>query len=333
MRNRILYSLFIVVVVALAMAPAVFGQDARAAQLLEASRQAIGAQALDGLRTLSVEAALQRNLNTMQISSDVEMLLELPDKYARIEQPNAPGMIAGAMTSGFNGDRPLQPVQGGFAGGGLVIRMGGPSGPPPDLPKPTPEEQERIEKSVVRSHKHELSRLMLGWFAAAHPSVAPQYAYAGEAESPDGRAHVIDVTGTDGFAARLFIDQRTHLPLMVSYKAAQRQIVMAGGPGRGGAGGAGHGGVVVAREGARPMSEEERKRLPEDAQQQIAALQKAPPPMVDYTLYFEDWQSADGLRFPRTVRRASEGTTTEEWTVGTVKVNPKIDAKKFEVER
>jgi hypothetical protein len=81
------------------------------------------------------------------------------------------------------------------------------------------------------------------------------------------------------------------------------------------------------------MSEEERKRLPEDAQKQIAALQKAPPPMVDYTLYFEDWQSADGLRFPRTVRRASEGTTTEEWTVSTVKVNPRIDAKTFEVRR
>lgn len=331
MRIRILYSVFFVVVLALAMAPAVFGQDARAAQVLEASRTAIGAGTIDGLRSLSLEAVLQRNLPTMQISSDVEILLELPDKYARIEQPNAPGMIAGAMNSGFNGDRPLRPVQGGFAGGGMVIRMGGPALPPPDLTKPAPQEQEKIEKAVVRSQKHELARLMLGWFAAAHPSVAAQYTFAGEAESPDGRAYVIDVVGADGFAARLFIDQQTNLPLMVSYRAPQRQIVTVAGPGRGAATGApGHGGGV-AREGSGTMSDEERKRRAGDAQQQMAALQKEPPPLVEYTLYFEDWQPVDGIRFPRTIRRASEGTTTEEWAVGKVRVNPKIDAKAFEV--
>ena len=48
--------------------------------------------------------------------------------------------------------------------------------------------------------------------------------------------------------------------------------------------------------------------------------------------YFEDWQDGDGLKFPRKIRRAMAGTTSEEWTVTKVKVNPTIDPKKFAVE-
>ena len=35
-------------------------------------------------------------------------------------------------------------------------------------------------------------------------------------------------------------------------------------------------------------------------------------------------------KFPHKMRRAMGGATTEEWTVNKVKVNPKIDPKKFE---
>jgi hypothetical protein len=325
---------FVVVVLALAIAPVVFGEeDARAAQVIATTRKAIGGKTLDALKTLGVETVLQRNINTMQISSDVEILLELPDKFARIEQPNTPGMIGGGMTSGFNGDRTLQPVQGGFPGGAMVIRMGGPAPAPSDGVKLTPDEQAKLEKAAVRGQRHELSRLMLGWFAMTHPSVTAAYTFAGDAESPDGRAYVIDVTNTDGFTARLFIDQQTNLPLMVTYRAPQRQVVTAGGPGRVTAGGEGHGGSVAAHgaASARTPPAGERSRLPGDAQKQIDDMPRTPPIMVDYTLYFEDWQPVDGIQFPRKIRRASEGTTTEEWTIGKVRINPKIDAKKFAV--
>ncbi len=314
MRNRILYAVFAAIVAALAIAPAVFGQEDRAAQVLAASRRAIGGTTLDALKTLSIEGAVVRNINTMQISSDVEILLELPDKYVRTDQPNAPGLVVSGMTTGFNGDRPIQPVQGGFGGGAMVIRMGGPM-PSSDAPKLSPEEQRKLEASVVRGQTHELSRLMLGWFAAAHPSLGVQYTFAGEAESPDGRAFVIDAKGADGFAARLFIDRQTSMPLMLTYQGPQRQVMTVGGPGRGAAGGGpAHGGGTH-----------------QDAQRQVADLAKQPPVMVDYTLYFEDWQPVDGVRFPRRIRRASGGETTEEWTIDKVKINPKIDAKKFAV--
>ncbi len=52
--------------------------------------------------------------------------------------------------------------------------------------------------------------------------------------------------------------------------------------------------------------------------------------MVDYTLYFDDWRDVDGIKFPHRLRRAAAGATTEEWSINKVRVNPKIDPKKFE---
>ena len=325
MRNKILYFVFVAVVLALASAPVVFGQeDDRAAQVLAMSRKTIGDTKLDALKTMSLQATLQRNLSAMQLSSDVEILLELPDKYVRTDQSNMPGLTMSATSTGFNGEKPIQPVQGGLAGGAFVIRMG-PGGPAPaQSEKLSPEEQEKVGKSVVRSARQELSRLMLGWFAAAHPSVSAQYTFAGEAESLDGRAYVIDVKNGDGFAARLFIDQQTNLPLMVTYQGPQRHVMTSGTrvPG---------GGTVVQRTPTAPTTEEQRKKEQHDINAQVEEMRKQPPAMVDYTLFFEDWRSVDGVQFPHKIRRAAEGSTTEEWTVGKVRINPKIDPKKFAV--
>ena len=59
-------------------------------------------------------------------------------------------------------------------------------------------------------------------------------------------------------------------------------------------------------------------------------LQQQPPATVEFTIFFDDWRETDGLTFPHALRRAFAGATTEQWTVSKVKVNPKIDPKKFE---
>jgi hypothetical protein len=306
----------------------------KTAEILGGTRKAIGDKKLDTLKSLSVNATLQRNVGNMQINSDVELMVELPDKYARSETTTGP--VSGSNTTGFNGDKLLtranSPMVGG--GGGMIIRMGpggGAFGGPGSDVKPTPEEQEKMNAAMLRSSRQELSRLMLGWFAMAHPSINAEYSYAGEAESPDGKAYVIDAKNADGFAARLFIDQQTHLPLMLTYQGPQPRMITMGGPGRGadgrqGAPGGGQGRAMT------PPTEEERKKMREEVQKQMAAMEKEPPKMIEYTIYFDDWREEDGVKFPHTMRRASGGTTSEEWTITKVKVNPKIDAKKFAIE-
>lgn len=337
MNYRALGSVAAAAAIAFAQPVIYVAQEAnRAAEIIAAARKAIGDKKLEGLKTFSMEAALQRNLNNMQINSDVEIVLDLPDKYLRQETPQGGGMmLAGGGLSGFNGDRPLQKVNlGGVpAGGGIMVRMGGPGGPEPGGgEKPTPEQLEQMNKTLVRSGLVEASRLMLGWFAAAHPAANAQYTFAGEAESPDGKAFVIDVKNADNFAARLFIDQQTSLPLMVTYRGPQPRM-MTSGPAAAGAGAGGHGGGHVIQQSTPPAgratTEDERKKLRADAEKQIQDLQKQPPVLVDFAVYFEEWREADGVKFPFRMRRATDGTTTEEWTVHKIKVNPKLDPKRF----
>jgi len=330
MNYRALVPLALAAVIAFAQPVAFIAQEiGKAAEILAAARKAIGDKKLDTLKTFSVQSALQRNVQTMQVSSDVEILLDLPDKYLRTEASTGGGMImAAGGTSGFNGDRPLQkPNAGGMPGGGMVIRMGGPGGlSSGDGEKPTPEQLTAMSKAMVRSSQTEASRLMLGWFAMAHPAVNAQYTFAGEAESPDGKAYVIDVKNADSFTARLFIDEQTHLPLMVTYKGPQpRMMTQGGGPRQvTPAGGNPHAVTMTSS-----MSEEDRKKAQAEIDKQIKDAQRQPPVMADYTVFFEDWREADGVKFPFKMRRAMGSETTEEWTVSKVKVNPKIDPKRF----
>jgi hypothetical protein len=311
MNYKAIAPLVLAAAIAFAQPVAFIAQEAgKAAEILAAARKAIGDKRLDALKTFSVQSALQRNVQSVQLSSDVEILLEFPDKYLRSEVSNGGGMmLAGGGVSGFNGDRSLQKLNGGnlVAGGNMLIRIGGPGGSLPggSGEKPTPEQLEQMNKGAVRGGQMEASRLMLGWFAMVHPAINVQYVYAGEAESPDGKAYVIDVKSADNFAARLFVDQQTHLPLMVTYKGPQPRMVIQGAPGRQVTSGAG------------------------DAGKQIQEMQRQPPMTVDYTLFFDDWREADGVKFPFKMRRAMGSETTEEWTVSKVKVNPKIDPKRF----
>ena len=307
MRISVSTACAVAVVAAFAITQTVAAQDAKATEVLAGARKAIGGKKLDGLTSLSVQAAAQRNIGNFQMTSDLELLLGLPDKYVRSESSSS-AMVNMSSTTGFNGDRPIKGrAQAGMpAGGGMMIRMGGPgmmlAG---GGDKPTPEQQAELDKQIVRSARQEISRFMLGWFATAHPSMSAQYTYAGEAESPDGKAFIVDVKSADGFAARLFIDETTHLPLMVTYRASQLQRIAVDGPPRTGADGRG----------------------------QMEQVQAQPPAMVDYTLYFDDWREEEGIKFPHALRRAAAGATMEEWTVTKVKVNPKIDSKKFDSEQ
>ena len=317
-----------VVATILAAAPAAYGgQDSKATEVLAAARKEIGGKKLDSLKSLSVQAAAQRNVGNFQLISNLELLVDFPDKYVRSETSNS-AMVNMASTMGFNGNHPVKGlVQPGMpAGGGMIVRMGGPGMAMPGGEKLTPAEQEQVDNQMVRSARQEISRLMLGWFGMTHPSIVVDYTYAGEAESPDGKAFIVDARDADGFAARVFIDEKTHLPLMVTYKGPQPRMVTAGGPPPGSGAGAG------APAPARSASQVDPKQLADKAKKQIDQMQKEPPVLVEYALFFDDWREEDGIKFPHSIRRSLAGTTTEEWSVNKVKVNPKIDPKKFESE-
>ena len=127
-------------------------QDARAAEVIAQTRKALGGKKLETLKTLSAEAAMDRNLGSVQMSMDIELLLEMPDKFLKTEQPR--GMVNMSMKSGFNGDEAILPGGGSVsagAGGAMVFRMGGPGGASHEGAKPTPEQLAELQKVSLRS--------------------------------------------------------------------------------------------------------------------------------------------------------------------------------------
>ena len=287
--------------------PGLAAED-KAAEAIAAARAAIGGGRLDTLRTLAVDAKAARNIGDRQLRSTLELLVEAPDKYARIEEMTAP--IARTSVMGFNGDTAIRPAGMSMGHGGAVMVVMGPGGAAPPGEKMTPEQEAELNATLLRSQRAEVSRLMLGWLAMTHPSMKATYTYAGEAESPDGKAHVIDIA-SDGFAARLFIDQATNLPLMMTYQGPKPRVVTMQAPGGRGAAGR-HGGAPAAGGGT-----------------SFEGMRADAPEMVENRVFFSDWREAGGIQFPHVLQRAIDGETVEEWEITRVRVNEPIDPKKF----
>ena len=52
---------------------------------------------------------------------------------------------------------------------------------------------------------------------------------------------------------------------------------------------------------------------------------------VEFRVYYADYQTVGGVQLPHRIQRSIDGKPTEEMVFDTIKVNPKIDAKKFQV--
>jgi hypothetical protein len=163
--------------------------------------------------------------------------------------------------------------------------------------------------------KMELQR----WTVALFADSAQPFIDAGVAESPDGKADVLDTKDEAGRAVRLFIDQATHLPVMLQYQEVRPRIMMAGGPGGRGPG-RGQGG---AGGGQRPSDEEMQRRIEEMRKQ-------GPPPPSAFAMHLSDYKKVDGVMLPHKVDVSIEGEPNEEWTIEKFKVNPSIKPEEFE---
>jgi len=106
-------------------------------------------------------------------------------------------------------------IQSGQPGGGMGAMLGNLGGVAGARPP---------EQSAEQSIHVGFARLLLVWLGATPSSMPVEFTYAGQAVAQaDGKkADVLNVTGPNDFAARLFIHSDTHQVLMLSYKAVSR---------------------------------------------------------------------------------------------------------------
>ncbi len=223
-------------------------------QVMADVRAALGGEKLAAVRTLAASGRTLRtgpNGNTME--NEFELALELPDKYRLRTALMAMGNMSIYRNSGFNGEQVIEEIDRppNLSGGNVVIRIGGPGGAV-DPAKMTPEQKAEADRQRLASNKRDFTRLVLGMFGASLAAAPLEFVFAGQAEAPDGKADVLDVRGTDGFAVRLFVDAATHLPLMVTWTDKEPLILQAG-PG-GTAVTAGGGGAMFQSAGGGPIA-------------------------------------------------------------------------------
>lgn len=259
--------------------------DSRTAELLAKARAALGGESrLAAVKSLSAHGTGSRAMGDMQVSGDLDLALQLPDKMLRSDSMSPMGDATIVTETGINGDTLLRHTS--IIGGGpnMVIRT-----PPP------PAHGSEAETQGIRASRAELTRLALVFFLTSPDSMPLEYSYGGEAESPDGKADVIDVTGPGSFVARLLLDQSTHRPLMLAYKGVAPRMM-----------------ISTSHDGPPPDA----ARADRDAQ---GALPE--PSIVDINMYFDEYKAIDGVLLPHHVTRSIDGKTNEEWTFKTAKIN------------
>ena len=155
-------------------------------------------------------------------------------------------------------------------------------------------------------------------------------------KSPDGKADMLEVKDVRGQALRLFVDQQTHLPLMLSFQEVRPRMMIEGGPGgRRGPGGPGGprgpmalpqwcpapaplrrwapGGSARARKrfGGAWSRCRHRRRAPSDELRRLQERRRRHAPAAAHAV-------------------TVDGKPVEEWTLEKVKVNPALKADFFD---
>jgi hypothetical protein len=299
---------------------------AKGAALLAEARKALGGEdRFKAVQRLEVKGKSARAQAQTNLEGDFEYLFELPDKFRRNESINLGDagidltqILSGAEVfeeatfagggggiGGFDGgDRGGGDFGGGGGGrGGRGGRMGGIAGLLGGTAA-TGGDPEAVKEAQRRAIGSEMARLRAALLLTSSEPVA----WIGVAESPDGKADVLEFRTPDGVPTRLLLDASTHVPLMLTWVGTPAAADFGGRGGRFGNRGGGQapdGAAGQARRGGRGGGQ------------------------VPMQMYVSDYKTVNGIRFPHLIQRGANNETTEEFVVRNVRINPSFKADTF----
>jgi hypothetical protein len=297
--NRFVMALALALPVGIAAHAA--GAEDKAIEVMVAARSAMGGSKLEAVKSISATGEYRRLMGDREINGEATIEIIVPDKIKRTEEMGIQGGPTMSRTVVLDGTEYWEDTTNR---GGNFMRFGGPGGPGgPGGQGPSEADRERFRQMAQRRLQGELQRYLLAWLARTDA----QMTYGGEAEAEDGKADVIDVKSEGGAPIRIFFDQKTHLPLMLTYDGPQPRMMMVRRPG----------GAPGGNPGPPPDPEEMRRRMAE------------PPKIVTFEVRFSDFKDVNGVMLPHQMSQSVEGKPTEEWTVSQFKVNPNLKPESF----
>jgi hypothetical protein len=315
-------------------------QSPDATQVLAGARQALGGEKkLSAVQSFILTGRTRQLRGNNLVPIVFEISCELPDRFVRVDE--FPAQDQDPTTSGFNGNDLIQvppppspaPQAAANQGRGDAPTGGRGAAPPagrgdgPPAGRGGPPANPAMRRVITL--KQDFARLALGMLAASFPSYPLTFKYLAEGQAPEGKADILDVAGPANFAAQLVVQRDTHLPVMLIWQQPATNVVfrVAGQPPPNAAPGT----IVIDAPDppAATATEDEKKAYASKVGElRRQTLAKAPP--VEYRMYYGDFREVDGMKFPFRIRRAVAGDTIEETTFDKIRINPKIDPRKFE---
>lgn len=296
------------------------GAQDRVGGIIAGARKALGGEdKIAGIKTLAAEGPFRRSLGGRDMEGTVVVTLARPDKMHRLEEMAMGGMVGGPTierTMVLSGAKAWEDTQNrGGMGGGMRIMIAGP-GQGPGGGAMT---EEQLNEARVRRMRVQMLRLTAALLADA----GTPWVDAGIAESPEGKADILETKEETGRTLRLFIDQNTKLPLMVQYQDPKPMVMINGGPGRG------PGGPGAPPPGG-PGGPPPPRMTPEEMQARAEEMRRNPPPLGTYAMHLSDFKKVDGVMLPHKIETSLDGEPNEEWTIEKYKVNGSIKADLWE---
>ncbi len=304
----------------------------KAATVLAAAHEALGGeQKIAALKSFVASGQTRRLSGDNLVPVEFEIDVQFPDKYVRKDE--IPARESAPSSTGFNGDgliqvpAPAEPPAAPARAGAASAAAGRPGGPPPMTPE---QRAAQARKARVTTIKQDFAKLTLGMFATSFSSYPLTFSYVGEAEAPQGKADVIGVKGEGNFDVRLFIASDTHLPIMISWEVPPTNVILLA-EGQPKPENPPPGTVIVPVPALPPASaaQADKDKYAKDVQAIRAKTMAGTK--VENRIYFAEYRPTDGFQFPYRLRHAVGTETIEETTFDRIKLNAKIDPKKFDV--
>jgi hypothetical protein len=196
------------------------GAQPTANDILAVARAALGGSKLSGVRSVSVWGPDKRGGQ----AGEVALSMDLAGKFLREQTSLANGGEIQKMGMTEDGA--------GSVGGGMPGDDGGPAlglnlaeglnGPDYWVknaagPMATGGAPEAAAAARKRAFIESFARYALAFTLAPPANFPIAFTYAGQVEAPNGMADAIEGKGPNGFLVHLFVDAKTHLPLMMNY--------------------------------------------------------------------------------------------------------------------
>lgn len=174
-----------------------------------------------------------------------------------------------------------------------------------NVPPPPPQAVPMIQRGL----QSQFAYVTLGLLLTPPPGFPLEYVYVDEKPFQQTIADVIALTGPGAFKADLYLDQTTHLPLLLRFVvgAIGRPAAVMMPPGTSRADGMRALEMARQQAQAKPPGQQEREKL----------------------IFFEDYRAVDGVRFPHKIITQINGKLTEEILFSRFRINQPINPEKF----